>query len=146
MCFAQWKVTIHEDMQFDGIMIANASGAQFMGVRHARHRGCQSKYLCLYLIGQRLLHQIADADSKQVERYFHDEETHNDRSYGIEHCPPFAQEDGATDTDGRTNRRHSITSVVPGIGLHSLRIELTCLHHRIAESGFLEYDRQQGSP
>ena len=135
---AQGDVAIHQDMQFDGIVIANAACAQVVGLADAIDRGCQLQDLCLYLIGQRLLHQVANAVAQQEDGHLDDEQTHHDRGDGVEHGPSLSQEDGATNADGRTYRREGVAAMVPGDGLDGLRLQFACFPHRIAIDALLE--------
>ena len=51
MCFFQRDVAIHQNMQFDGIVIANPSGTQIVRFHHIWQGGHQTKNLILYYIG-----------------------------------------------------------------------------------------------
>ena len=52
--FTQRNVGIHQDMQFNSIMITDATSTQGMRHIHAINRTSQSEYLLLHLVGQRL--------------------------------------------------------------------------------------------
>ena len=69
--------------------------------------------------------------NQQPYRHLHDKETDYHRSNRIEHAPMISQQDGTADTDGRPDRRQCITPVMPGIGYHSLGVQLLALNHCI---------------
>ena len=55
---AQTDVAVHQDMQFDGIVITYPSCSQVVGLHQSWQRCHQLQYLLLDGIRQRLLHQI----------------------------------------------------------------------------------------
>ena len=142
----QGDVAVHEDVELDGIVVTDASGAQVVGLHDIWHGGCQSQDLRFHLVGQGLLHEVADAAAEEVDGDFHDEETHDDGCHRVEHRPPLSQEDGPADADGRADGRERVAAVMPCVGLDSLRLELASLHHRVPIDRLLQHDGQQGRP
>ena len=56
VCLAKWNMAIHQNMQFDGVVISDATSTQIVWFCHSLYRACQVQYLFLDLIRQRLLH------------------------------------------------------------------------------------------
>ena len=131
MCLFQSYLPIHTDMQFDGIIIADSAGTQMVGLAHSREREYSLLNLFLHIFRQRLFKQFVQTRNQQPYRDLHDKETDYHRSNRIEHPPMISQQDGTADTDGRPDRRQCITPVMPGIGYHSLGVQLLALNHCI---------------
>lgn len=92
----------------DGIIIADSTGTQMVGLAHSRKREYSLPDLFLHIFRQRLFKQFVHARNQQPYRHLHDKETDYHRSNRIEHPPMISQQDGTADTDGRPDRRQCI--------------------------------------
>ena len=75
-------VAIHQDVEFDGVVIADATGTKVVGLHHSWQRSHQTQDLVFDRIGKRLFRQVAYAIAQQVERYLDDKGTHDDGGNG----------------------------------------------------------------
>ena len=118
MCLTKGHIAIHKDVQLDGVVVANPAGMKVVRLSHTWDRSGQLQNLVLYLIGQGMLHQVANTIAQQKDGHLNDKQAHKDGCYGIQDRPPLSQEDGTANTHGCTDGRERIAPMMPRIGFY----------------------------
>ena len=78
MSLEERNVAVHKDVQFDGIMVADASRPQVVRFLNALDGACQLQYLLLHIFRKGLFGKVSEAATQQSDGHFHNEETHDD--------------------------------------------------------------------
>lgn len=104
MCLEKRYVTIHQDVQLNGIMVADATSPQVVRFLDTIYRPCQLQDFLFYLVRKRLLGEVPYPASQQIEGNFGNKDAHDDRGKRVEHRPTTAQKDGTADADSCANR------------------------------------------
>ena len=76
--FVEGDGAVHQDVEFDGVVVADTAGAEVVGMDVAGEGLDEVEDLFFDGIGKRLFHEVADAVAQQVDSDFDDEGADDD--------------------------------------------------------------------
>ena len=143
--FIQGDVSRHPQVHLYGDMTAYAAGTQMMHLTRHRFAIHYLHNLLFQFLGQALLKQFASRLLCKMPSRAYDEHADTDSGNGVEHSPPFTEQDSTANAHCRSYRRHGVAAVVPRVGNHSLRVKPSSHLHRKPVCPFLQGDAHQCS-
>ena len=118
MCFDQREIAVHPDVDFDGVIVADAAGTEIVRILHVREGRDDAEDFLFHVIRQRGFGQVVDAVFQQFPGGVDDEEADDQRGQRVEDRPAVAEQDGAADAHERADGGERVAAMMPGVGFH----------------------------